>query len=341
MVSRLRRRDATVWKDDNVDLSIDPTGSGMELYYFSTNPSGVKYDALNGLRGQSSNQQWDAHWNVATAVCDWGWCAEFEVPFSNLKFDFDPSKPWLFNAGRVIRRNGEDTYATSVPYEHNMFYSEDALRLEGITDIAREVGLKVSPYSKGDYRRFPGHSSASDDSQRGIGMDVDLDIGRSMTLATTVFPDFAEIDLDPDCYRIGFGEACRGETRPFFLRDSNYFETINFRPFYSRRVGTRLFDENGVYHDAEIIVGSRLTGTIGSVSTGAFYAHTAEALWEPESDWGAARARWGLGPRSFVGAIGTFRDARSVEYEGTTSPPYAFGCLGLDYEYYFTPNGNT
>ncbi|MBN1424087.1 carbohydrate binding family 9 domain-containing protein, partial [Candidatus Fermentibacteria bacterium] len=177
MVSRLRRRDASVWKDDNVDLWIDPTGSGMELYYFSTNPRGVKYDALNGPRGQNSNQRWDAHWDVATAVTEWGWCAEFEVPFSNLKFDFDPSKPWLFNAGRVIRRSGEETYATSVPYEHNMFYAEDALHLCGIRDIAREVGLKVSPYSKGDYRRFP-RASASDDLQKGIGMDVDLDIGR-------------------------------------------------------------------------------------------------------------------------------------------------------------------
>lgn len=342
IVTRLRSRDSSVWPDDNIDIWFDPTGSGIQLYYFSTNPAGVKYDALNTSRGMSSNQQWDAHWDVATGVTNYGWNAEFEIPFANFKFDRRGEKPWLFNAGRVIRRKGEETYTVSVPYEHNMFYLEDAVRLTGIKNIAAGVGIKVVPYTKTDHRWLPAGSQEVFRTDRtNAGVDVDVDIGSSLTLATTFMPDFAEIDLDPDQYQIGFGQMFVPETRPFFLRDSNYFRTISFSPFYSRRIGKRLYSEEGIYQDAEITTGARLTGKTGPVSIGGFYAHTKEALWEPESDWGVARARYDLGPRSFVGLVGTVRSARSVAYNGGLEPSYGFNSFGLDYEYYFTNDWNT
>lgn len=342
IVSRLRSRDSSVWPDDNIDLWIDPTGNGLQLYYFSTNPSGVKYDALYTSRGQDSNPLWNAHWDVAAAVGEDGWNAEFEIPFSNLKFDSDSKKPWLFNAGRLIRRTGEESYTTAVPYEHNMFYVEDAVRLVGLEGIDPGVGVKVTPYAKGDHRWFPPLPTEDNtDFQGNAGIDIDVDIGSNLTLAAAVYPDFAEIDLNPDQYQIGFDQIFVPETRPFFLRDSNYFNTINFQPFYSRRIGTRLFDENGVYHDADIVVGARLTGKVGKVGMGAFYTHTDEALSEPASDWVIGRTAYELGPRSFVGLVGTMRSAAAVSYDGTAYSAYDFGSFGLDYEYYFKDNWNT
>jgi hypothetical protein len=342
IVTRLWRRDSAVWPDDNIDLWIDPTGSGLQLYYFSTNPSGVKYDALNLARGRDSNVQWDAHWDVATMIHEDGWNAEFEIPFANLKFDFAEGRPWLFNAGRVIRRKGEETYTTAVPYEHNMFFIEDAVQLTGIDGIAAGVGVRIVPYGKADHRWFPTLAADDDtDLQADVGVDIDIDVGSNVTLATAFFPDFAEIDLDPDQYQIGFGQVFLPETRPFFLRDSNYFQTTNFRPFYSRRIGKRLFDENGVYHDADIVAGARLTGKIGRSGIGAFYAHTSEALWEPESDWGIARVTYELGPQSFIGTVGTFRDAKAVSYGDADEPSYQFASFGADYEYYFSEDWNT
>ena len=342
IVARLRRRDSSIWGDDNVDIWFDPTGSGLQLYYFSTNPAGVKYDALNALRGLSSNREWDAHWDVATLITDRGWIAEFEIPFSNFKFEKAGNDSWLFNAGRVIRRKGEETYASPVAYEHNMFYLEDAVHLTGIRNIASGMGVKIVPYSKSDYRWSEVRvGDSSDKSQVNAGADIDLDLGSTMTLATTFRPDFAEIDLDPNQYQIGIGEIYVSETRPFFLRDANYFRTINLMPFYSRRVGKRLYDENGLFHDAEIIAGGRLTGNIGSMGVGAFYAHTSAALWEPESDWGIGRVRYNLGSRSFIGMSSTVRSTRDVEYGGSVHPGYFFGSFGVDYEYYFTDTWNT
>ena len=342
VVTRLRRRDSSVWPDDNIDLWFDPMGNGLQLYYFSTNPSGVKYDALYKGRAQQNNPQWDGHWNVATGIQDDGWIAEFEIPFSNFKFDYDPEQPWLFNAGRLIRRKGEETYTVEIPYEHNMFFIEDAIRINGIENIASGVGIRIVPYTKSDYRWFPKDDESDDtDFQGNLGLDIDMDIGRSLTLATTVYPDFAEIDLDPDQYQIGFGQVFLPETRPFFLRDLNYFNTINFRPFYSRRIGKRVFDEDGVYHDADIVVGARLTGKNGPVGVGAFYAHTNDALWEPSSDWGIGRITYDLGPNSSIGAVGTLRSADAVTHDGNTDDSFNYASFGVDYEYYFNENWNT
>jgi hypothetical protein len=336
VVARLRHRDMSVYNDDNIDFWVDPTGTGRQLYYFSTNPAGVKYDSFYTNRADYRNEQWDAHWNVATSVEHDRWIAEFEIPFTNFKFESTAERPWLFNAGRVIRRSGEETYIVSVPYDHSMFFTEDALRLTGFDGIAAGVGIKVVPYSKTDVRHYP--ELAGDDEtdfNPRAGVDVDVDVGRSLTLASAFFPDFAEIDLDPDQYQIGLDQVFVMETRPFFLRDVNYFHTVDFMPFYSRRIGKRLFDDKGIYHDADIVAGARLTGKTGPLGIGGFYAHTKEALWEPESDWGVARLTYDTAPNSYVGVVAAGRAARSVEHEGNECDAYEFASYGGDFQHFF------
>ncbi len=339
VVARLRHRDTSVYNDDNIDFWVDPTGTGRQLYYFSTNPSGVKYDSFYTNRANYRNEQWDAHWDLATSMERDRWIAEFEIPFTNFKFESSADRPWLFNAGRVIRRSGEETYIVSVPYDHSMFFTEDALRLTGFAGIAAGVGIRAVPYSKSDYRHYPQLSGDDEtDFKPRVGVDVDVDIGRNLTLASAFFPDFAEIDLDPDEYQIGLDQVFVPETRPFFLRDVNYFQTVDFMPFYSRRIGKRLFDDKGIYQDADIVAGARLTGKSGPLGVGAFYAHTREALSEPESDWGVVRLTYDTAPNSYVGVVTTGRAARSVDYQDEECESYEFASYGTDFEHYFGGN---
>lgn len=341
IVSNLRRRDTSLGADDNVDIWFDPTGSGQTLYYFGTNPAGCKADVLYNNRATFSTREFDAYWDVATRITDEGWIAEFEIPFNNFKFEEGTGRPWLFNAGRVIRRKSEETYVVNVPYDHNMFYVEDALELTGIEGISRGVGVTLVPYAKGEYRNLPQAGDGELDDWNGIGgMDFDVDIGRSLTLAGTVLPDFAEIDLDPDQYQIGLDPVYVTETRPFFLRDSTFFNFTGYSPFYSRRIGKRLFTSEGLYEDSQILAGGRLTGRLGRFNVGGFYAHTGEAVTdlsaEPESDWAVGRVTYEVGPGSFVGAMGTARFARAVETDwDLTLPAYDYASYGADFDLYF------
>jgi len=59
--NHLARRDSGITADDNVDVYFSPTGDGRLLYYFSTNPAGVKLDQLYTNRAQWATGQWDGH----------------------------------------------------------------------------------------------------------------------------------------------------------------------------------------------------------------------------------------------------------------------------------------
>ncbi len=348
IISHLTRRDSGIGLDDNVDFYLSPTGEGRLLYYFGTNPHGIKADILYTHRADYANMEWDAHWDVATAITEQGWKAEFAIPFTNFQFEESVGGDWLFNAGRVIRRIHEETYLSPVAYNANMFYTEYAARLKGIEGVESGLGIEIVPYGKVDYRNYPGLSEEDRDQWNPIGgLVLDLDIGRNLTLAATTFPDFAEIDLDPDQYQIGRGQIFIRETRPFFLENSNFFDTAGFMFFYPRRIGKRLFDDEGIYHDSDIVAGGRLTGTLGPVGIGSFYAHTDEALSEPESDWGIGRVTVDLGRGSYVGAIGTSRFAREITYTEygsggatvLTDPAYDYASYAVDFDAYFGDEG--
>jgi hypothetical protein len=343
--SHLARRDSGITADDNVDVYFSPTGEGRLLYYFSTNPAGVKLDQLYTNRAQWATGQWDGHWDVATSLDDGGWIAEFAVPLANFQFDADAGNDWIFNAGRVIRRKHEETYLAEVPYTANMFYTEYGARLTGIEGVSQSLGLELVPYAKGDYRNYPELSGEDRNRLKPLGgLVLDFDVSRNLNLAATAFPDFAEIDLDPDQYVVGRDQVYLSETRPFFLENSNFFATSYFTMFYSRRIGKRLFDSQGLYEDSFIVGGGRLTGKADSMGYGAFYAHTNEAVTdlaaEPESDWGVARLTYDVTPGGYVGLIGSGRLARGVETaEGINIPAYDYAAYAADFDLYFGENG--
>jgi|GEM_PF-1420927 len=363
IIGRLYRRDSALVWEDNIDLWLDPTGDGRFLYYFGTNPAGVKYDALNGIRGFYTNPQWDAHWDVGTAINAGGWVAEIAIPFANFQFDDSNGKNWLIQTGRVIRRKSEECYMTEVPYEYSMFYTEYACELTGIEGIDSGLGMEIVPYVKGDYRKYPQLSGDNAEVFKPFGgLDVDFNIGNNFTIAGTLFPDFAEIDMDPNVYQNSRSQYFIGETRPFFLEGANFFRSAGHNHFYSRRIGKRLFDSDGIYHDATIVGGGRVTGTVGPVGVGAFYAHTEEvvidandeinARYEPESDWAVTRLTTELWQNSYVGVVATSRFARSTTYsdwvydsvndswsiEEVTAPAYDFASYALDYDLSFFEN---
>jgi len=343
--SHLARRDSGITADDNVDVYFSPTGDGRLLYYFSTNPAGVKLDQLYTNRAQWATGQWDGHWDVATAQTADGWSAEFAVPFANFQFDASAGNDWVFNAGRVVRRKHEETYLAEVPYNSNMFYTEYGARLTGIEGVSQSLGLELVPYAKGDYRNYPELTGDDRDQLKPLaGLVLDFDVSRNLNLAATAFPDFAEIGLDPDQYVVGRDQVYLSETRPFFLENSNFFATSYFTMFYSRRIGKRLFDSQGLYEDSFIVGGGRLTGKADRLGYGAFYAHTEEAVTdlaaEPASDWGVARLTYDVTPGGYVGLSGTSRLARSVETrDGPTLPAYDYAAYAADFNLYFGENG--
>ena len=102
-------RDDDQWKDDCIELSIDPNNTRTDYFYLVTNSAGVPYDALASI-GMNINKAWNGKWKTAAPRSAEKWTVEFELPFET----FGEPKPgvnWLIGlnrSGENIRQNWTD-----------------------------------------------------------------------------------------------------------------------------------------------------------------------------------------------------------------------------------------
>ncbi|MFI5224674.1 MAG: carbohydrate binding family 9 domain-containing protein, partial [Nitrospirales bacterium] len=89
------RRDSSLDETDSFQFIIDGLLDRQNGYLFGTNPAGVQYDAqvikegtagVFGARAGGFNLNWDGSWNVEARLTDAGWAAEFEIPFTTLRY---------------------------------------------------------------------------------------------------------------------------------------------------------------------------------------------------------------------------------------------------------------
>lgn len=95
-------RDDDQWKDDCIELSIDPNNTRTDYFYLVTNSAGVPYDALASI-GMNINKAWNGKWKTAASRSAEKWTVEFELPFKT----FGEPKPgvnWLIG----LNRSGEN-----------------------------------------------------------------------------------------------------------------------------------------------------------------------------------------------------------------------------------------
>ena len=82
-VKPVAKRNIPVWRDDSVELFIDPTGGAGKHYQFIINSAGALYYAENNGRGL----EWKAELQAAAHVNKDFWSAELVVPFEAIGLD--------------------------------------------------------------------------------------------------------------------------------------------------------------------------------------------------------------------------------------------------------------
>ena len=103
----LGRRD-TFLPTDHLEIGFDPRHDHQTSYVFQVNRSGVQGDFVN-FDDQRIDRDYDAVWEVRTQVTSDEWTAEFQIPFSQMRFSIAPDQPtvWGFMVRREIHRRGE------------------------------------------------------------------------------------------------------------------------------------------------------------------------------------------------------------------------------------------
>lgn len=101
------RDSSAVFRDDTVELFIDPDGEGLSYVHIAVNPAGVFRDSLCMLgMPPSGDVSFDTGAEVAARVREGGWTVELRVSAESLGGEIRDGGRWTMNVGRA-RRAGE------------------------------------------------------------------------------------------------------------------------------------------------------------------------------------------------------------------------------------------
>ena len=293
---------------------------------FGTNPMGVEYDAQ--ISDGFPDWNWSTVWEVRTSINADGWSAEFEIPFSSLRYRAGPDQRWGVNLERVIRRNNEISNWAGVPRQQSTFRLDLAGVVVGLdVPSTRPRNLKLMPYALGSIERRPDEAQSTAED---AGFDLKYSVTRSLTLDLTYNTDFAQVESDQQQVNFGRFSLFFPETRPFFLENAAAFEVGipgATQLFFSRRIGIAP-DGRRLPIDG----GLRLSGKVGGATNVGFLHMRAAGIAPeggdgPDNDFTVARLKRDLPNRSSIGAIATSRTDGT-----TTGRTYGIdGALGIGF----------
>lgn len=273
------RRDADLNDEDSFLFIIDTYHDRQNGFLFGTNAQGMEYDAQIDNEGKGNNNanrqqggviggtniNWDATWKVRSQLGDFGWSAEFAIPFRSLRFAPGDGKTWGLNFQRNISKNTETAYWTSLPLGFDMKRLSLAGNLEGL-NLKNPGNLKLIPYVLGKYVDDKSMDSNEADTHFDAGMDVKYSVTPSLTLDLTYNTDFAQVEVDDQQVNLDRFNLFFPEKRAFFLENAGQFSVGSpgeVDLFFSRRIG---ISEDGSL--VPIIGGARLSGKVGQTNVG-------------------------------------------------------------------------
>ena len=142
----LTRRD-TDSASDWIRVLIDSSHDRRTAYEFTVNPAGVKRDKYH-FNDNNDDESWDAVWDVAVRRDRDGWCAEFRIPYSQLRFGSSGDTTLGFAIAREVARLEETSTWPLLPRGASGYVSS----FGELAGVARPPGgkrLELAPYVLG------------------------------------------------------------------------------------------------------------------------------------------------------------------------------------------------
>ncbi len=232
VLRELGSRDSQNKNPDYVAVWLNLYADGQNDINFFLSASGVQMDSRTTIYGD--DLAWNAVWERAVEMTDYGWSAEFKIPYYALRIP-ETDVLWGLNMGRYVRR-------TSKLYTWNFIdksfgtYEQQNGRIEGISNIEPQVRLSLMPYVSGYLNNYDRQASTD----YNAGLDLKYGINNAFTLDMTLVPDFGQAKFDNQVLNLSPFEVRFQENRQFFTEGTELFSKGDF--FYSRRVGGVPYD---------------------------------------------------------------------------------------------------
>ena len=333
IISELKREFAAT-AGDAIVLFFDTFNDDRNGFAFLTNAGSAIRDLQ--ISGGVPNENWDGIYDVVSRIHDWGWSAEFAIPFKTLRFNEAASQTWGFNIQRITRHRNEWVQWSPAPRPFRIFEASVAGTLEGIEGVQQGRNLKIKPFIVGNAQ---GDSVSSTDLDKvDAGLDLKLGVTSQLTLDVTVNTDFSQVEADDQQVNLTRFGLFFPEKREFFLENLGLFDVCgnaagggggggrggggrggggggrggNARcgadrdivPFFSRRIG---LSDGG--DPLSIPGGGRLTGKAAGLDVGLLYMKVSGRQEIPSNHWMVGRLRKDVFANSQVGGFVFHRDA--------------------------------
>jgi len=263
---RLTMRDGGT--GDEVKVMLDTYGNGITGYRFAVSAAGTQSDARVTDDARSMDFSWDGVWRRGVRVTDSSFTVEMAIPFKTIRYG---SGPWGICLIRAIPSRSETVMwplmprntdirmslmarADIEPPRSRVFHAElYPVALAGGSFVSEEDYSWENRGFDIRYERGGFYSEA--------GLDAAWSPTPSVSLQTTVNPDFAQVEADPFQLNLSKYELWVEEKRPFFIEGKDIFDSP-IRIFYSRRIG------------AGLSAGAKLTSSGNLLEYGALVART-------------------------------------------------------------------
>jgi len=326
--ARFRDRDHA-WQDDWVGIVLDTFNDERRAYEFISNPLGVQSDAINDNVTNRYDIAWDAIWESAGRLTDFGYEVEIGIPFNQLRFqNLDGPQVWGVDAMRSYPRV-ERHHIGLFPRERgaNSYLAQEdkMIGFEGVS-VGRNLELVPTLTGTATQERpdFPDSTELSNDQDVELGITGTWGVTPNLTLTGAINPDFSQVEADAVQLAINTRFALFfPEKRPFFLESADYFDS-GLRLLYTRMI-------------ADPSAALKLTGKFGRHTVGLFTARdevTNVIVPGPQGSSGASfdapntstvgRYRFNLGTDSTIGAVFTDREGSDGYFNRVASADGVF-----------------
>ena len=265
--ARLSKRD-DVFADEVVGVILDTYHDHQRGFEFFVNPYGVQADAIYSETA-NDDFSFDTLWYSDGRLTADGFVATLTVPFRSLRFARSGPQTWGLALARFIPANNESSFWPYVTQRVTGFGQQlgNAAGLEGISPGRN---LQFIPYAAFAGSHFldnpasgvPGFQTKHDFR---AGLDAKAVLHDSLTLDIALNPDFSQVESDDPQVTVNQRfEVIFPEKRPFFLENTNFFNTPE-NLFFSRRIvdpefGTRLTGKLGRWDLGLLAIDDRAAG---------------------------------------------------------------------------------
>jgi hypothetical protein len=224
--------------DDWIGVVLDTFNDQRRSYDLLVNPLGVQEDFIESATGVAS---WDAIWESAGKITDWGYVVEMAVPFNQLRFQrTDTPQIWGFDAVRSYPRSQRHHIGAFPRDRSNNCYLCQAIKIRGFQGVSPGKNIEITPTVTGTRtelrREFPQGGFEVEKEDVDVGVTGRWGITPNLTLLGTAKPDFSQVEADAMQLDVNNPFALYySERRPFFLEGADFFSTLK-SAIYTRTI---------------------------------------------------------------------------------------------------------